>query len=122
VRPGLALYRQALRVSAHIVEARNSAGPAGYSGFVVPRHGVILAGYSHGLRPGPCQINGQRQRILEVGMQTSFVELAPQDRVGDEVLLLGDELTPESIAASWGTTPHEVLVHLSAAGQRGYEA
>src|SRR5687767_75419 len=38
VRPGLALYRGAVRVSARLAEVRDSSGPAGYTGFVVPRH------------------------------------------------------------------------------------
>jgi alanine racemase len=121
VRPGLALYRDALRVSTRLVDARDSTGPAGYSRFVVPRHGVILAGYSHGLRPGVCLVNAQRRRIIEVGMQTSFVELSAGDRAGDEVGLFGDGLGPEEIAQSWGTTPHEALVRLAGAGsQRRY--
>jgi alanine racemase len=118
VRPGLALYRGAAHVSARLVEVRDSAGPAGYSGFLSPRHGVILAGYSHGLRPGPCLINGRRSRILEVGMQTSFVEAASADRVGDEVVLLGDGLSESDVAAEWKTGPQEVLTRLCGAGMR----
>jgi alanine racemase len=89
VRPGLALYRGAVRTSARLVAATDSAGPAGYTGFEVARHGVILAGYSHGLRAGPCAVNGRPTRLLEVGMQSAFVECAPGDRAGDEVVLLG---------------------------------
>ena len=46
VRPGLALYRGAVRVSAPLAEVHASAGPVGYSGFTpsTGRHGVILAG------------------------------------------------------------------------------
>ncbi|MDB5333995.1 MAG: alanine racemase [Phycisphaerales bacterium] len=120
IRPGLALYRGAAHVSARLVEVRDSTGPAGYSGFLSPRHGVILAGYSHGLRPGPCLINGRRSRILEVGMQTSFVEAAAGDRVGDEVVLLGDALSEADVAAEWKTGPQEVLTRLCGAGIREY--
>ncbi len=120
VRPGLALYRGAVRVSTPLVEARDSTGPAGYSGFVVPRHGVILAGYSNGLRPGPCLINSRPTRLLEVGMQTSFIELAPTDKVSDEVVLLGDSLSEAQVAAAWNTSPQEVLVRLCGAGERHY--
>lgn len=59
VRPGIALYRGAARVSTRLVETHASAGPAGYTGFTVPRHGVILVGYSQGLQAGPCIINGK---------------------------------------------------------------
>jgi len=109
VRPGLALYRGAARVSTPLVDARKSTGPAGYSGFVTARHGVILVGYAHGLRPGPCVINNRRGRIVEVGMQSAFVEIAEQDRVGDEVVLLGDEITEMEIAADWKTSRMKCL-------------
>ncbi|MDB5171333.1 MAG: alanine racemase [Phycisphaerales bacterium] len=118
VRPGLALYRGAARVTAPLVEVRESTGPAGYTGFLSPRHGIILAGYSHGLRTGPCMVNGRRSHILEVGMQTSFVEAAGGDRVGDEVVLLGDGLSESDVAAEWKASPQEVLTRLCGAGIR----
>ena len=121
VRPGLALYRSAVHVSATLYEARTSTGPVGYTGFRTARHGVILAGYSNGLRPGPCLVNGQPRRILEVGMQTSYIGLAPDDHRGDEVVLLGDGLTENHVAEAWGTSPQEVLMHLTHAGVRRYE-
>ena len=121
VRPGMALYQGAARVSARLVEERESKGPAGYGGFVVPRHGVILAGYTNGLRPGPCLINGRRSRVLEVGMQSAFVETAAGDRVGDEVVLLGEGLAETEVAAQWGVTPQEALSRLARAGEREYE-
>lgn len=114
VRPGLALYRGALRVAAPLLEARDSRGPIGYTGWTSPtgRHGVIRAGYSDGLRPGPALVNGRRQQITEVGMQTAYVTLAPQDRPGDTVVLLGDGLTEADVAYAWNATPHQVLVTL----------
>ena len=118
VRPGLALYQGAVRVSAKLVDVRDSAGPAGYGGFVAPRHGIILCGYANGLRVGPCRVNGRPSRILEVGMQSAFVECAAGDRVGDRVVLLGDGLTEADVAASWGTGPHVPLVTLCGAGER----
>jgi len=120
VRPGLAMYAGAARVSARLVEVHDSTGPAGYSGFVTPRHGVIVCGYSNGFRAGPCIVNGRRSRILEVGMQSAFVELAPGDRVGDEVALLGDGLSETEVAAEWKTSAHEVLVRLCHTGNRSY--
>jgi len=122
VRPGLALYRGAARVAARVAEARDARGPAGYSGFVSPthRHGVILAGYFNGLRPGVCDVNGTRRRILEVGMQSAFVELGAADKPGDEVVLLGDGLTEDDAAGAWDVSPQETLVRLCGAGTREY--
>jgi alanine racemase len=118
VRPGIALYRDALTVTTNLVEVHDSHGPAGYTNFSVPRFGVILCGYSNELRKGPCLVNGQPRRILEVGMQSAFVEIGAKDKVGDEVTLLGNGLWPESIAKEWNCTPHEVIVRLSASGLR----
>lgn len=118
VRPGLAMYRDGVRVSSRLVEAKIASGPAGYSGFVVRRFGVILAGYSHGLRRGPCLVNGRMTRLLEVGMQSSFVEIESGDKNGDEVVLLGDGMSAETIAGEWRTTPHEVLLRLAGSGRR----
>jgi alanine racemase len=120
VRPGLALYLRAVTLSSRIVEVHSSRGPAGYSGFIAERHGIILAGYSHGLRRGPCLINGRKSRLLEVGMQSAFVELSPIDRVGDSVVLLGGDLTEAELAKSWACSPHEVLMSLSSAATRHY--
>jgi alanine racemase len=122
VRPGLALYRGAARVTSWLAEARDTRGPAGYSGFVpaTGRHGVILAGYSNGIRPGVCLVNGTRRPILEVGMQSAFVELGPGDKAGDEVVLLGDGLGEDDIADAWDVNPQEALVRLCGAGERQY--
>lgn len=120
VRPGLAMYRNAFRVFSRLVEVHDSCGPAGYSGFLAERHGVILAGYSHGLRKGPCLINGRKSRVLEVGMQSAFVETDAHDRVGDEVVLIGGELTEHHLAGYWNCSPHEVLTSLSSAAARKY--
>jgi alanine racemase len=120
VRPGIAMYRGSVRVSTRLVEAKDSTGPAGYSGFVVPRFGVILCGYSHGLRPGPCSINGQLRQILEVGMQTSFVEIGRGDKVGDEAVLLGEGIEEAQLAKAWKCTEQEAISRLCGAGERTY--
>ena len=112
VRPGMALYRGAARISAPLVDVRETRGPAGYSGFSAARHGVILGGYSRGLRPGPCIVNGRPSRVLEVGMQSAFVECAAADKIGDEVVLIGDGLEASEIAVAWNSSPQEVLVSL----------
>ncbi len=121
VRPGLAIYDGAVTVTAPLIDARNSTGPAGYSGFSVPRFGLISAGYSHGLRPGPASIHGRPTRILEVGMQTSFVELAAVDRIGDSVTLLGDDVPLSMIAPVWGCSMQQAMVNLCRLGIREYQ-
>jgi alanine racemase len=119
-RPGLALYRGAARVSARLVESHDSNQPSGYTGFVTPRHGVIVVGYADGLRRGLCLISGQRRRVLEVGMQSAFVELGPNDKAGDEVVLLGDGLSEQEVATAWGCTPHEALFRLARSAPKTY--
>jgi alanine racemase len=122
VRPGWAIYRNAVRVTTPLVETHDASGPAGYSSFTTTsgRHGIILAGYSNGIRPGPCLVNGARQRIVEVGMQSAFVEIGRNDTVGAEVVLLGEELSESEIAAAWGTSPQEALLQLARSGRRKY--
>jgi alanine racemase len=120
VRPGIALYRGATRVHTYLLEVRSANGPAGYTGFEVERFGVVPCGYSNGLRPGLCQVNGADRRVLEVGMQSAFVEIAAEDNVGDEVVLLGDTLTEANQARAWKCSEQQVLVNLAATGARIY--
>lgn len=120
VRPGFAMYAGAVRVSTRLLDARDSAGPAGYSGFKSDRHGVIVGGYSDRLAVGVCLINGAKRRVLEIGMQTAFVELGPNDRAGDEVVLLGDGLSEQDVAIAWRCGPHEALFRLASCGWRVY--
>jgi len=122
IRPGLALYRGALRVTARVVEARDLAAgsKAGYTQFDPSpngdgsggRIGVILAGYSHGYKPGLCMIRGEKRRVFEVGMQSAYVELRTGEGAGELITLLGDNLTEADVAAGWQTSSQEVLVRL----------
>jgi alanine racemase len=118
VRPGLALYEGAVTVTSPIVEIRRSSGPIGYTGFRAPIHGLILAGYTNGLRVGPCRIGEREQQVLEVGMQSAYVSLSGHEKVGDRVELLSPQLSPARIAMAWKTSPQEVLTRLTAAGSR----
>jgi alanine racemase len=112
-RPGLALYRGAMTVTASVVEARDTPGvDIGYSGFRAGRIGVILGGYTAGLQAGPCLVRGQPRRVLEVGMQSSYVELLANEGPGDEVTLLGPGLSESALAAAWQTSEQQVLVRL----------
>lgn len=120
VRPGMAIYRGAARVGCRLMEIHDGGKPAGYTGFVAPRFGVILCGYSQGLRRGLCVVNGRRQRIVEVGMQSAFVEIGNGDRVGDEVVLLGEGLSEAEIATAWQCSEQQALSTLTAAGIRSY--
>jgi alanine racemase len=120
VRPGLALYRGAVRVTTRLAEARRSTGPVGYTGWTskTAHHGVIVVGYSQHIRPGPVLINGRRQVVTEIGMQSAYVTLHPDDRAGDEVVLLGEGLTETDVSAAWNTTPHQALLTLAEMGVR----
>lgn len=120
VRPGLALYRGAVRVTTRLVAVRETSGRVGYGGFECPRVGVILCGYSNRVAPAPVVINGRRQQILETGMNTSFVSVDPGDQVGDEVVLLGEELNEDELASNLRIRPHEILCRYTAMGVRSY--
>ena len=120
VRPGWAIYRGAARVRTTLVEVHDSKGPAGYTGFEVPRFGVILMGYSHGLRQGICTVNGARRRVVEVGMQSAFVEIDGRDRAGDPVHLLDDVTDEKAISEAWHTSPQEAMFQLCRAGRHEY--
>ncbi len=118
VRPGVALYRGAVRVASRLYCVRATRGAVGYTGFECPRVGVILAGYSNGLRPTPVLINGRRQQILEVGMNTAFVSVDAADAAEDEVVLLGDGLTEMELAAHLRVREHEILCRYTGLGAR----
>jgi len=120
VRPGLALYRGAVRVTTRLQSVRETAGPVGYTGFRWSRIGIVLAGYSNLLAPAPVLINGRPQRVLEVGMNTSFVSVDPTDKPGDEVVLLGSGLTESALAAHLQVREHEILCRYTAMGPRHY--
>ncbi len=118
VRPGAALYRAALRVTSRLISTRATYGPAGYTGFSHPHIGIILAGYSNGLRRATVLVHGRRQRLLEVGMNSSFVGVEADACAGDEVVLLGDTLTAEELSGEWQCRPHEIMCRYSSIGVR----
>lgn len=120
VRPGLALYRGAVRVTTRLQSIRETAGPVGYTGFRWSRVGIILAGYSNFVLPAPVLINGRPQRLLEVGMNTGFVSVDPTDKPGDEVVLLGGGLTEAVLAEHLHVREHEILCRYTAMGPRHY--
>ena|GEM_PF-604186 len=120
VRPGYALYRQAVRVTGKLMAVRQTSGQIGYKRFEHRLIGMMRCGYAHGLRAAPAVINGRRQRILESGMNTCTISVDPADRAGDEVVLLGRELPEEEIAKALNCRPHEVLCRYTELGNRTY--
>ena len=120
VRPGIAMYQGAARVATPLVDIRSARGPVGYTGFGADRFGIIVCGYSNGLRKGSCLIGGKRQPILEIGMQSAYVGVGPDDRVGDEVVLLGEGLTEAEIAREWNCSEQQALMSLVRAGARSH--
>ncbi|MBL8880963.1 MAG: alanine racemase [Phycisphaerales bacterium] len=121
VRPGVALYRGAMRVSTRLHSVRETPGASvGYSGFHAARVGIILAGYCNLLRPAPVMMNGRKQELLEVGMNSSFVSVDSADRIGDEVVLLGGGISECELAGRLNCREHEVLCRYGSMGQRSY--
>lgn len=120
VRPGFALYQGALRVTGRLHLVRETRGAVGYTGFTHRHVGVMLAGYSNGVGSAPLVINGRRQRVLEVGMNTSFVSVDPDDRAGDEITLLGAGLSEHEVARGLGCREHAVLCRYAAMGGRTF--
>jgi alanine racemase len=101
----------------------------GYNGTYVveaaeQRVGIVAAGYNDGVpwtlsNRGVVMLHGQRLPILgRVSMDSMAIDLTavPQAAVGDEVLLFGSHegqiLRPEEVAATAGTIPYDLLVHV----------
>ncbi|MFO0839355.1 MAG: alanine racemase [Phycisphaerae bacterium] len=120
VRPGYALYRGAVRVHTHLHAIRHTSGPIGYSGFQHPQVGILLAGYSNGLAPVSVRVNGRPQRLIEAGMNSSFISIDPRDRPGDEVVLCGEGLDEAALGTELRCRPHEILCRYCAMGVREY--
>jgi alanine racemase len=120
VRPGLGLYVGAMTVTTRLAGIRDLAGPPGYGRSRVRRGGLIIFGYAAGFAPGVVLVNGRRRRVLEVGMNTSFVEVGRNDKPGDRVTLLGGGLTEAIVARAIGCSPHEVLCRYARLGPRQY--
>jgi alanine racemase len=101
----------------------------GYNGTYVveapeQRVGIVAAGYNDGVpwslsNRGVVMLQGQRVSILgRVSMDSMAIDLTavPRAAVGDEVLLFGSHegqtLRPEEVAATAGTIPYDLLVHV----------
>lgn len=120
VRPGVLLYCGAVRVTSKLEHIRSMYGPGGYTSFHTPHVGLFPAGYAEGIRPGPVVVNGRRQELIEVNMNVSFVTLHPEDKLGDEVVLLGDGLTEHELGELHDSRAHEILIRYCGMGQRDW--
>lgn len=142
VRPGGALYglttkpdrcgaqdglRPAMRLSTRLIAVREKPAGAriGYGGTYAcaeaMRVGVAAIGYGDGYprhaAPGtPVLVNGVRRTLIgRVSMDLITLDLstAPQAQVGDEVVLWGDGLAVEEVAAAAGTISYELTCGLT---------
>jgi len=138
VRPGIALYgispfaggcgadaglQPVMRFSSTLIDTRRvrEGDRVGYgNGWCAPRDtiiGIVAAGYGDGytrfLPSGtPLLINGRRVPLAGIiSMDLCAADLGPdaRDRVGDPVLLWGDELPVEEIARAAGTIPYQLV-------------
>jgi alanine racemase len=150
VRPGISIYglhpspsaplppgfRPALTWKARLASIKNL--PAGhgvgynyrYTTGQVERIGVVPVGYADGFRRrlgNIALVGGQRVAVVGgVCMDQCMLQLdgVPQARVGDEVVLLGQQdgavITAEEVGQSWGTINYEVVCGLAARLPRVY--
>lgn len=141
VRPGLMLYgvspfahssaealglRPVMTVASALIAVKRVAagGSVGYGkGFVCPQDmdiGVVAFGYAdgyprHAATGTPILVNGVRTQVIgEASMDMMAVDLRPvrDARVGDPVVLWGDGLPVEEVAAAAGTIPYELLCRM----------
>jgi len=138
VRPGIMLYgasplpaqsaaqldlQAAMTLSSELIAVRNieAGDEIGYGGaFKAPydtRVGVVACGYAdgyprHAPNGTPVLINGQRSRVIgRVSMDMLMVDLShiPAANVGSPVILWGQGMPVEEVAAAAGTISYELL-------------
>ncbi|MGN6426186.1 MAG: alanine racemase [Leifsonia sp.] len=131
---GRTRLRPAMRLRTSLIEVRDAAAgtAVGYGGTWVAdaptRLGLIPLGYADGLpriHAGDAyvSVNGTRRRIVgAVSMNATVVDLGDGGAaVGDEVVVLGDDLLGEPTATDWarwaGTVPQDVLTAVGTAGR-----
>lgn len=142
IRPGIALYgispfpersgrdlglAPAMRFETRLMDVKRigQGERVGYGGtWRAPRDttiGIVAAGYADGysrfLPQGtPLAINGRRVALAGVvSMDMAAVDLGPgaRDRVGDRVLLWGEELPVEEVARAAGTIAYQLVAGLT---------
>jgi len=138
IRPGIALYgispfpdingaelglRPVMQFESRLVAVKSvrKGDRVGYAGSWLAEHdttiGIVSAGYGDGytryLPSGtPVLVNGRRVPLAGyVSMDMSAVDLGPQavDKVGDRVVLWGDELPVEEIARKAGSLAYQLV-------------
>jgi alanine racemase len=130
--------RPALRWRTEIASVKTlpDGAPVGYNGRYrcvgERRIAVIPVGYGDGMRrtphnAGEVLVRGRRVPIRgSVCMDQSMIDVTdvPDARIGDEVVLLGEQgdarITAEEIAARTGTVNYEVVTALAARPEREY--
>ncbi|WON76620.1 alanine racemase [Serratia sp. UGAL515B_01] len=142
VRPGIILYgvspldtlyadnfglQPAMTLKSSLIAVREHKAnePVGYGGVWVSerdtRLGVVAMGYGDGypriVSPGtPVWVNGREVPIVgRVSMDMISVDLGPgaADKVGDEVVLWGNQLPVERVAAFSGMSAYELITKLT---------
>lgn len=141
VRPGIILhgisphsqpitelgFKPVITLSSSLIAVRShKAGePVGYgAGWVSPKEttiGVVAIGYGDGYprnapQGTPVFINGRKVPIVgRVSMDMMTVDLGAdsQDKVGDEVILWGEELLIEEVAQAIGVINYELITKLT---------
>jgi alanine racemase len=138
VRPGIALYgispfprrhgadlglRPVMEFESHLISVKpvRKDDPVGYGGTWKAQQdtiiGIVSAGYGDGyprfLPTGtPVLVNGRRVRLVgTVSMDMLAVDLGPDaaDLPGDTVILWGDKLPAEEVAASASTIAYQLI-------------
>lgn len=143
VRPGIMLYgsspfsdgpsaaelglRPVMQLRSELIAVRHlqAGDPVGYGGTAVCPEpmpvGLVAGGYGdgyprHAPSGTPVQVAGQRVPLLgRVSMDSVCVDLrgCPQARVGDPVVLWGDDPSIDEVAAAAGTIAYEPLSQLT---------
>lgn len=114
-----------LKSSLIAVREHRAGEPVGYGGLWVSerdtRLGVVAMGYGDGYPRSapsgtPVWLNGREVPIVgRVSMDMISVDLGPNasDKVGDEVVLWGNELPVERVAAFSGISAYELITKLT---------
>ncbi|CAI2161257.1 Alanine racemase, biosynthetic [Serratia fonticola] len=120
LQPAMTLKSSLIAVREHLV-----GEPVGYGGLWVSerdtRLGVVAMGYGDGYPRSapsgtPVWLNGREVPIVgRVSMDMISVDLGPDasDKVGDEVVLWGNELPVERVAAFSGISAYELITKLT---------
>ena len=87
---------------------------------------AIPVGYADGFRRSPKNwgevvVNGRRAPVLgRVSMDQASIMVSKREKVGDEVILIGEGIPAEKVAKTLGTISLEVLTGISGRVERIY--